>query len=101
MRTIKTTPEWVYELSRISNSEAVLYAIALDPPYQIEFDGRQPKQVTLRYQDDYLGFVEDTYAVFWAEMYLTENLYNGRKRMYILWQGYDATWYVTMCYTEL
>jgi hypothetical protein len=102
MRIEKRTPEWVYELARLSTKDSVQEAIALEPPDQIEFDGRGPNRLVLRYADDMIGFDEEIYSPAYADIFYVQNA-NGdpRTRMYILWLGWDRTWYMTMCHTEL
>jgi hypothetical protein len=102
MRIEKTVPEWVYELAKLSRKQSVQEAIALEPPDQIEFDGREHKRLVLRYADDILGFDEEVYHPAYADIFYVENAKGDpRRRIYILWQGWSAQWYMTMCHTEL
>jgi hypothetical protein len=96
MRISKVIPEWVYELASISDSEAVQYAIALDSPDQLQLDGRDDKKVVLRYNDDILGYVEDVFYPSAAEIYMVDRGTYYQK-VYVLWQGWNSQWYMTMC----
>ncbi len=98
----EVTPEWIYELARISNTEAVLSAIALKPPKQIEFSNvMYDKKVVLLYDDDammgqdsytwnYIGECE-VYLIDWEEKC---------KKVYLLWRNtVDDNWYAAFTYS--
>ena len=89
----KKTPEWIYHLSKISNSEAVLNAIVLKLPKKASMDAGDRKRITLYYDDGYGGEDEYTWPyVSDGEIYYEDVGYG--KVVYLLWRNViDKNWY--------
>lgn len=94
------TPEWIYKLSRISNSPAVLLAIPLKRARTIEFTNGQERKITLNYPDD-ASVGDDSYTwnyVSECEIYLGEE--GKGKNVYLLWYNtVDKQWYAAFTYS--
>jgi hypothetical protein len=96
----KVTPDWIYQLAKISNSKPVLSAIPLKPPQVISLKGID-KSVSVKYNDSsYLGHDEyiwkyvDDYEVYHVQ------LEGSRKLVYVLWHNIiDKNWYAAYAYS--
>jgi hypothetical protein len=93
---VNKTPEWVYELAHISNIPAVLNAIALELPSQVEWT-TEPKTIMLKYKDRHNGYNRFVWR------YITEAQFffvdaGAWQKIYLLWlNAIDKNWYVAMC----
>lgn len=95
----RITPEWIYRLARISNTEAVLNAVVLESPKSIEVSlVRSDRKVVLRYYDSGIG--EDSYTwpyISNMEMYHVKQ--DKGRIVYLLWYNIiDENWYATYVY---
>ena len=93
------TPNWIYELARISNSKPVLYAIPLKPPRSVEVSTVGSSHVTLEYYDGNLG--NNRYTWNYVSDYEIYTLRRGSGNLYyILWHNIvDSEWYAAWTYS--
>ena len=92
----RITPEWIYRLARLSNTEAVLKAIVLEMPRSVDMSDRR---VTLSYDDGEVG--ENSYTWPYIRDFEVYHVEQGKgKIVYLLWYNIiDENWYATYVYS--